>query len=147
MLAGIASGLFTALIFLEARNIRQVEWFAKASGNWQDFNRLVMEQGASERWADLRSGRVPWARVAQVDLFLIYAYLNVLVFEFQANRRGLLNRRYATKSIFDNLLYFRPLWSELLPHLRANGWPSDFLDAADRHIRKAAPASTEPTAA
>jgi hypothetical protein len=135
-LAAIVGGLFTALIFLEARSIRQVEWFSKTSANWQDFNRLIGDRGAAERWGDLKAGRVVWQDVTQSDLFLIYAFLNVLVFEFHAGRRGLLNRRYATKSILDNVLYFNALWDDLEPHLRTDGWPLDFIDQAHRHIAK-----------
>jgi hypothetical protein len=146
-IAGIASGLFTALIFLEARSIRQVEWFSKTSANWQDFNRLIGDRDAAERWGDLKSGRVAWADVTQADLFLIYAFLNVLVFEYHARRRGLLNRRYATKSILDNVLYFNAVWDDLEPHLRTDGWPLDFIDEAHAHIlktRAATPGATSP---
>lgn len=135
-LATIVAGLFTALIFLEARSIRQVEWFSKTSANWQDFNRLIGDRGAAERWGDMKAGRVAWREITQADLFLIYAFLNVLVFEYHARRRGLLSRRYATKSILDNLVYFDAIWDDLEPHLRTDGWPLDFIDEADAHIRK-----------
>ena len=147
--AGIVGGIFTALIFIEARSIRQVEWFSKTSTNWQDFGRLVLECNAADRWGELRHGRVAWSDIAQRDLMLIYAFLNVLVFEYSASRKGLLNRRYATKSIFDNLLYFNAIWDDLERHLRADGWPLDFLAEAHRHIRDtraAAPGSTPPGA-
>ncbi len=143
-LAGIVSGLFTALIFVEARSIRQVEWFSKTSANWQDFNRLIGDRGAAERWGDLKAGRVAWREVAQADLFLIYAFLNVLVFEYHARRRGLLNRRYATKSILDNILYFDAIWDDLEPHLRNDGWPVEFLAEAHRHILKTRTAKAAP---
>ena len=138
-LAAIVGGLFTALIFLEARSIRQVEWFSKTSANWQDFGRLVLECNAADRWGDLRHGRIAWPDITQRDLLLIYAFLNVLVFEYNASRKGLLNRRYATKSIFDNLLYFTAIWEELAAHLRTDGWPTDFIAEADQHIRQVRP--------
>jgi hypothetical protein len=142
--AGIVGGLFTALIFLEARSIRQVEWFSKTSANWQDFNRLIGDRGAADRWGDLKAGRVTWGEVTQADLFLIYAFLNVLVFEYHARRRGLLNRRYATKSILDNMLYFNAIWDDLEQHLRTDGWPLDFIDEAHRHILKTRAAASGP---
>ena len=144
-LAAIVGGLFTAMIYIEARSIRKVEWFSKTSANWQDFNRLIGDRNAAERWGDLKSGRVAWPEVTQTDLFLIYAFLNVLVFEYQARRRGLLNRGYATKSILDNVLYFDAIWDDLEPHLRTDGWPLDFIDEAHDHIRKTRAAAPNPT--
>jgi hypothetical protein len=84
----------------------------------------------------LKAGRVAWREVGQTDLFLIYAFLNVLVFEYHARRRGLLSRSYATKSILDNVVYFDAIWDDLVAHLRTDGWPVDFVDEAHAHILK-----------
>ena len=142
--AGIAAGLFTALIFFEARAIRQVEWFSKTSTHWQEFTRLILETDQAERWSMIKRGRVAWLDMTETDRFLVYAFLNVLVFEHQAHRGGLLNRRYAMKSIFDNVLYFNAIWDALEAHLRIDGWPVEFIDEARRHILKTRAATPDP---
>jgi hypothetical protein len=135
--APIATALLALLVFVEARGLRKLESLSKSIGNWQDFNKLVMDETVAARWAAIRHGRVVWADMTQKDLNLIYSFLNVLVFEYKAARYGALWRRYVDKSFRDNILYFKHIWPGLHHHLLRDGWPTDVLKAADRIVRRA----------
>ncbi|CAN5409716.1 hypothetical protein BH10PSE4_BH10PSE4_17850 [soil metagenome] len=135
-IASIIASVFAALIFIEARAIRHVEWFSKSSTNWQDFTRLILETDSADRWSMIKQGRVAWRDMTERDRFLVYGFLNVLVYEHQLYRHRVLRRGYAIKSIFDNVLYFNPIWDELEAHLRVDGWPIEFVEEARRHILK-----------
>lgn len=127
-------------VYWEARRIRRIEWFSKTADNWQEFNRLILDAEMAERWHGIIRGNVDWDAVTQKDLMVIYSFLNVLVFEFNASAKGLLTRRYTEKSIGDNVLYFRFIWPELSTHLQSDGWPPEFLKFADKKIRRASSA-------
>lgn len=136
-LVGLLTAVLALLIFLEARRIRRVEWASASGRNWQEFNQLVLEGDRHERWGELIAGKLPWERVTQRDRMLIYSFLNVLLFEFNARSHGLLDAGYAEKSIGQNIIYLRHIWPGLLSHLTEDGWPGDFLAAADRAVRTA----------
>ncbi|MEW6598041.1 MAG: hypothetical protein AB1429_11165 [Pseudomonadota bacterium] len=129
--AGIA-----LLVFVEARSIRKIEWFSKSLDNWQAFNRLLIDADYADRWALIADGAVDWEDITRNDMSFIYSFLNILIFEFNAQRRGVLERWYATDSIFANILYFKHIWPELYAHLRRDGWPKLFLKHADAAIRR-----------
>ena len=127
----LATTVVAVMVYLEARSIRKVEWFSKTSENWQGFNKLVLDAGYTGRWWEILNGKVGWAELDQKDRMVIYSFLNVLVFEFNAQRRQLLDRTYAQKSVMNNVLCLHALWPDLCAHLRTDGWPDDFLDLAD----------------
>ncbi|MEM9495702.1 MAG: hypothetical protein AAGA09_06825 [Pseudomonadota bacterium] len=134
-LLSATTALIAIAVYMEARRIRRVEWFSKTSKNWQDFNRLILDTDMSDRWRDIIIGKAPWDALSQKDMMIIYSFLNVLVFEFNAKSKGLLASRYAEKSIGDNIKYLKAVWPDLYPHLKSDGWPSDFLHFANRKIR------------
>ncbi|HTK36717.1 MAG TPA: hypothetical protein VL358_15715 [Caulobacteraceae bacterium] len=134
--APIVTALIALLIYLEAKRLRQIEWLAKSITNWQDFNKLLMDQAVATRWAAIREGQVAWSQIDQRDRQIIYAFLNVLVFEFKAARTGVLSRSYADTSVSENILYFHSLWPDLYDHLLRDGWPTDFVLFADKAIAR-----------
>ena len=131
LLASLVTAGLALKIYLEARRLRKIEWLSKTVGNWQDFNRALLEGDRAARWGAIKDGRVAWEAITQFDKQLIYMFLNILWFENRAWRQGLLDRTYAEKSVSDNIHYLQWIWPPLLAHLRHDGWQTEFLDDLD----------------
>jgi hypothetical protein len=129
--AAVVTALLALLIYFEAKRLQKVDGLSRSIGNWQDFNRLMMQKDLADRWQAIHTGQVPWAEITQQDKALIYSYLNIMVYEYQAAHSGALDKLYAQKSVGDNILYFQYIWPELLEHLKTDGWPEGFVEAAD----------------
>ena len=132
--ASVITSVIAFFVYLEARNIRKMEWFSKTAQNWQDFNSMIMEADNHGRWSKIISGEAVWGDLDQRDRMMIYSFLNVLVFEYSARKRALLEKSYADRSIQKNILYLKSIWHDLRYHLIDDGWPLQFVYAADGFV-------------
>jgi hypothetical protein len=134
-IATVITAILALLIYFEANQLRKVDGLARSITNWQDFNRLMLQKELADRWQAIHTGLVPWAEITQQDKALIYSYLNIMIYEYEAAHARALDRFYAQKSIGDNILYFKHIWPGLVEHLKTDGWPKRFVEAADRVVR------------
>ena len=52
----VVTAVIAYFVYREARSIRRIKWAFHAVGKWQEFNRFLVEAGASNRWEQIRAG-------------------------------------------------------------------------------------------
>ena len=126
--ATIATAVIAALVFVEARRIRQTEWLTRSVQMWQDFNEMLLTHDRADRWRAFLRGEVSEADFRPEDHYVLYSYLNIIYSEYRYVKRGLLDRGYAMESLRDNVRQVAEAGPYVIRFLRDTGYDNELVD-------------------
>jgi hypothetical protein len=120
-IGSLATALIAYFVFREARSIRRIEWAFNAVGKWQEFNRVLVEADAAERWETICTGSPIEPSVGPSDKRLFLMYFNIQMIEFYLMRKRIVPR-HAIATMKSELRMFSPHMSFLLTVLDDGGY-------------------------
>ena len=133
----LATAGLAVIVWVEARRIRSTEWLTRSVAMWQAFNEMLLANGLTNAWQKLLTDG-PTDSIEGSERQVLYSYINIIYTEYQMAEGNLINRRYATTSIRENIKQLAPWKTEICPLLEYTGYEPQFVklisDYPDLHF-------------